>query len=166
MSDGSDRRNVLHAERERPRRLSEHESRVRPEVTLDRGARQGIVVRNFDAETSQVVVAEAARGSVDSVGDESVVAGLEQREQRQRGRGESRGHGKRRVRALDGRDRVLQVGDRGKAVQAVTDAFVFAACRLLELFDGGKQHRRRAEDRRVDGAQELLRRAPQMAGAR
>ncbi len=80
-----------------------------------------------------MVVAEAARRAVDRVGDENVVARLQECEQRQRRRREPRRHGERGKRAFDGRDRVLQIGDGRQAVQAVADALVLAARRQLEL---------------------------------
>ena len=49
MRDRGDRRNVLHAERQRARRLGEHEARVRPELALDPGREQRIVVGDLDA---------------------------------------------------------------------------------------------------------------------
>ena len=74
VRDGGDRRDVLHLERQRSRRLGEHDARVRPELALDRRAQQRIVVADLDAEARQVVVAEAARRAVDGIGDEHVIA--------------------------------------------------------------------------------------------
>ena len=76
------------------------------ELALDRGARERIVVAHLDAEARQMSVAEPPRRSVDRVGDEDVVAGARQREQRQRRRREARRHRERRVAAFDLRDRV------------------------------------------------------------
>ena len=86
-----------------------------------------------------MVVAEAPRRTVDRIGDEHVVARL-------RASASSGsvvavspdGTASARMRALDGGDRVLQIGDGRQAVQAVADALVLAARRLLELGDSGK----------------------------
>ena len=109
-----------------------------------------------------MIVAEAPGRAVDRIGDEHVVARLQEGEQRQRRGGESGRHRESRMRAFDRRDRVLQIGDGRQAVQAVTDARVLAARRLLELRHRREKHRRRAEHRRVDGAQELPGIAPQV----
>ena len=55
-----DRGNVLHLERQRARRLGEHEARVGPELALDRGAQQRIVIADVDAEAPQVVARRSA----------------------------------------------------------------------------------------------------------
>ena len=51
-------------------------------ASRDGCAGQRIVVADVDAEATQVVVAEAPRRTVDGVGDEQVITGREQRQQR------------------------------------------------------------------------------------
>ena len=76
MRDRGDRRNVLHLERQRARRLGEHRARVGLEQLRDIRAEQRIVVGRLDAEALQHRVAEIARRPVDGVGDQQVIAGL------------------------------------------------------------------------------------------
>ncbi len=162
MRDRGDRGNVLHFERQRARRFGEHDRRVRPEFTLDVAAEQWIVVADVDAEAAQMVVAEAARRSVDGIGDEHMVARLRKRQQRERRRRQAGGHQQRCVAAFERRQRVLEVGDRRQSVQTVREPGEFAARRLFECCDVRHQDRRRAEHRRIDRAQKTPRIAAEM----
>ncbi len=109
-----------------------------------------------------MVVAEAPRRAVHRIGDQHVIAGAGQREQRQGRRGQARWHGERGVAAFERRDRGLQIGHRRQAVQAVVQALRLAALRRLVVGDRVEQDRRRAIDRRVDRAQMPRRVAPEM----
>jgi hypothetical protein len=84
-----DGRNVLNFERQRAGGFGEHHLRIRPEIALDRRARERIVIADFDAEARQVMVTKPARRRVDGIRDEQVVAAREQSEQRERRRGEA-----------------------------------------------------------------------------
>ena len=53
MRGRCDRRNVLHLERQRARRLGEHRARIRLEQARDAGAEQRIVIGRLDAEALQ-----------------------------------------------------------------------------------------------------------------
>ena len=91
MRDRRDRRNVLHLERQRARRLGEHRARIRLEQLRDIGADQRVVVGRLDAEALQHRVAKIARRAIDRVGDQQVVARFEAGQQRDRNRREPRG---------------------------------------------------------------------------
>ena len=82
MRDRRDRRNVLHLERQRARRLGEHHARVRLEQAGDVRAEQRVVVGRLDAEALQHRVAEIARRAIDRVRDQQVVAGSQEGQQR------------------------------------------------------------------------------------
>ena len=104
-----------------------------------------------------MVVAESARRTVDGVGDEQVIAGLERRQQRQRRRCQARRNGERGVPAFECRERALKVGDGRQPVQSVREARILAARRALEVGHRRQQDRRRAKHRRVDRAEKPAR---------
>ncbi len=166
VRDRGDRRDILHLEGQRSRGFREDELRVVAKFTLDRGARQRIVIAHLDAEARQMQVAEPARRPVDGVGDEDVIAGARERQQRKRRRGESGRNGQRREAAFDLGDRALQVGDGRQTVQAIRNARMLTACRLFQLGDRFEEDRRRAKHRRVDGPHELSGVAPEVARLR
>ena len=76
VRDRGDRGNVLHLERQRPRRLDEHHPRLRPHQLGDAGADARVVERRLDAEPRQNRVAEVTRRPVRSVDHQEMVAAL------------------------------------------------------------------------------------------
>ena len=87
--DRREPRHVLHLEGQRARRLQEEHARGRTEQLLQLVADARVVERRVDAEPRQRLPAEAARRPVDRVGDQHVVAGPYEREQRHRAGGEA-----------------------------------------------------------------------------
>ncbi len=84
MGGSGNRRDVLHFERQRARRLDEHCAGVGLDQCVDAAADQRIVVGGGDAVAFEQAVAELARRQIDAVGHQDVVAGLEHREQGER----------------------------------------------------------------------------------
>src|SRR5438067_13010164 len=90
MSNGRNRRDVLHLKRERCRRLGEYDARVGTKLAFDCSADERIVIGDFHAEPSQMVLAKASRRSIDDIGDEHVVARVGEPETRKRRSGQTR----------------------------------------------------------------------------
>jgi hypothetical protein len=87
-----DRRNVGHLKGLRAGRLDQHGAGVRLEQLFDAGADQGIEKGGLDAVAGEHAVAEIARGPVDIVGHQQMVAGFQHRQQGGGDGGQSRGH--------------------------------------------------------------------------
>ena len=119
-----DRRHVLHVERQRPWRLGEYDSRIGTKIALDRGAGMRIVVTDVNAQALQMVFAKAACRPVHDVGDEHMIAGLGQCEERQRRRGKPRRHRERREAAFKRRHCALKIDHRRQSMQSVRQARV------------------------------------------
>ena len=85
-----DRGDVLHFERERAGQFQIDGARVRPDQLGDRAADARIVVSRADAEPRQDLPAKSARRPISAVGDEDVIAGMHDRQQRRGNRREPR----------------------------------------------------------------------------
>ena len=147
-----DGRHVLHLEGQGARRLQIDQPRVGSHELGDAGADHRVIISNLDTEARQRLVAEAARGAVDAVDHEQMVAGLEQRQQRGADRRQAGGQGERPPAALEGRHRLLEREGGGRAVAAVEDAGEAVLLGPLHLLDGPIKHRRGVIDGRIDDA--------------
>ena len=163
MRDFGNGGKVLHLERQRSGGLGEHKLRVRAKIALDGRTGERIVIADLDAQTRQVMAAKASCRAIHDIGDEDMVTRVQQGEKRKGRRGEPRCNRECAMAAFDLCNRILQVRDCRQAVQAVGNQVIFAAGRLLERGDCRKEHRRRAEDGRVDGAEEALGMTPETA---
>ena len=103
VGDGGD---VGELERGIRRRLDEDEARVGANRLGDRGGVGGVNEGSFDAEVFQHLLEEADRAAVDDVGDDNVIAGLQDRQ-------EERGDGGHAGGEADGRRRVFQSAEGG-----------------------------------------------------
>ncbi len=148
MRRRGDRRDVLHLEGERARRLGEHSARVRLQQKGNAVADARVVVGRRHAQTRQHGVAERARRAVGAVGHQQVVAGVQHRKERGRDRGEA---GRRDLdpgtrRPLHVLERLLQsLGGRRAAAAVMVGPTV-----VQILLDRGIEQGRGVVDRRVD----------------
>ena len=148
MGDGGDGGDVAHFKRLRAGRLDQHRPGIGLEQAFDCTADQRIEIADLDAVAGQHAVAEIARGAVDVVGHQQMVADLQHREQGGGDGGESR----RRqpdagaLRAFQRHQHVLQ---RARGRRAVTPVGEFGAVGV-QVLGGRIEHGRTVEDRRVD----------------
>jgi len=84
-----DRRNVLHLEGLRARRLGEHDPCLLGDEALDTCPDQGVVIDGGDAEPLQHIVAEAPVRAIDGVSDKNFVARRHEGKQRRRDGGKA-----------------------------------------------------------------------------
>ena len=82
---------VLHLETQRARRFEEDRAGIRLHELRDPTGDEGIVVGRGDTEPSEDLVAKNARRCVGAVGNENMVAGVDDRQQRSRNSGKSGG---------------------------------------------------------------------------
>ena len=144
--DRGDGRNVRQLKALRAGRLEEDDAGVGPDQRLDAGADQRIEIGRLDPHPRENRIAEDARGTIDRIGDEDMVAGLDRREQGQRDRGEA---GRREHRSGGARELGPGLGQRlgrRRALRAIGKMRVARD----EVLIGRKQHGRAAIDRRVD----------------
>ena len=132
----------------RARRLDQHRARIRLEQFFDTGADHWIVVGGLDAIAGEQAVAEIARGPVDVVADQDVVAGLQHREQRRGNRGKARWRetDAGALWAFQLHQHVLQ---RPRGRRAVPSILVFGAVGV-EVFRRRIEHRGAVKHRRID----------------
>ena len=154
LGDAGDRIDVLHLEGLRARRLEIDDLGVGLDQLLDAGADHRIEEGRLDAEALQRRVGEAAGGAVGIVGDQQVIAGLEEAHDRAGDGGEARLDGDGTVRAFDGGDGVFQRLLRRRAVAAVAVALERDA--VLELRHGRREDRRRVIDGWIDDAEVVV----------
>ena len=151
LGDAGDGIDVLHLEGLRAGRLEIDHLGVGLDQLLDAGADHGIEEGRLDAEVLERGVGEAPRRAVGVVGQQHVIAGLQEAHDRTGDGGEAGLHGDRAVRALDGGDRVLQRLLGRRAVAAVAEALERNA--ILELLHGRGEDGRGVIDGRVDDAE-------------
>ena len=154
LGDRGDRVDVLHLEGLRAGRLEIDDLGVGLDQLLDAGADHRIEEGRLDAEALERGVGEAARRTVAVVGQQHVVAGLQEADDRAGDRGEARLHGDRAIRALDRGDRVFQCLLGRRAVAAVAEALERHA--VLELLHGRGEDGRGVIDGRIDDAEVVV----------
>ena len=91
MGRGRDRRHVLHLERQRSRRFHVDGAGGGLHQRRDAAADQRVVIARGDSVAREHAVAEFSRGQIDAVGDQHVVARLEDGQERERSRGQAGG---------------------------------------------------------------------------
>ena len=89
--DSDDCGDVLHLERQAPRRFHEDRARVRLHQRLDPRTDQRVVVSGRDAARAQVCLAQPPGRVIGAVDHQQMVAGVEQAQQRARDRRRTRG---------------------------------------------------------------------------
>ncbi len=148
MRDLRDDADIRHLERLRARRLHQHRAGVGLEQRLDARADQRIEIGGLDAVAGQHAVAEIARGPVDVVADQDVVAGLQHREQGGRDRRQPRRHDADAgaLRPLQRHQRVLERPGRRRAVTAIRELAPMG----MQVLGRRIEHGRAVEHRRID----------------
>ena len=141
-----DGRNVLHLEGLRAWRLGEHHFGVVGDELVDAGADQRIVIGGFDAEPLQHVVAEAPGGAIDAVGDQDLVTGRHEGEQRRGDGREAGGRQQRGVAAFELGDRLFERPDRGRAEPAIGEVLIVGLQRSPASGTGSPSSRDRSAD--------------------
>ena len=152
MRNLGDRRHVLHVEGLGPGRLDEHGPRVGAHQRLNSGADRRIVVGGLDAHPLQRRVGEDARGAVDGVGHQKMVARAHRGRQRGDDCREAGGHQRRSRGARKLAPGLAQRLGRRRAVRAVGVALLAA----FERGDVGIKHGRAAKGGQIDEAVRLL----------
>ena len=137
VGGGGDGGHVLDLEGDRAGRLQVDQAGVRTDQLGDSRADQRVEVADFDPEAPEQLVADAARRLVDRVGDQDLVAGAQEGQQRAGDGGQPGGHGDRAVAAFELGHGAFQGEGRRHAVAAIEQgAFVeFGRSRGLELGD-------------------------------
>ena len=152
VRDARDRRNVLDLEGIRAGRLQKDDAGLRSEELGDALADARIEVGGLDVHRREQTVAERARGIVDRVRDEHVIARVHEREDGARARRESRAHADGRVSALELGHRLLEGVRRLRSHRAVVQlAWLIASrARAVELVERVEEDGRRTLDGNVD----------------
>ncbi len=130
---------VRHLKGLRSRRLDQYCCGGRPEQFLNARANQWVVIGGLYAEARQKPVAEIARGPVDVVADQNMIAGLGHRQQ---GCADCRQPGRRKAYAgaLGAFERHQRFLQRLRGWRAVTAVLVLAAV-SMQVFRGWIEHR-------------------------
>src|SRR5258708_26617510 len=150
-----DRGKVLHLEGVRARALEVDGAGVRPHQALDSGSDQRVVESGLDAEGGHHAQAEAARGLVDGVGDQKVVARLDAGHDRRRDGGEPGGEGRRAMAAFELDHQLLERHADRHVEHAVGRDRLVGVEAPLHLAHVGERFERdggSARDGQVDGA--------------
>ena len=156
MRDRGDRRNVLHLEGVRARRLDVDHARRRAHQPLDAGTDARVVDGCLDAVLGEPAYAEAARRPVDAVGQQHVLPVVHVGDDRQAAGSEARREGPAVGAALQLVHRLVQRVMRRRAIGAVGDGLgivsgvapLHAAAHLRHrrMQHGGAAHQRRVDE--------------------
>lgn len=157
-----DGRNVLDLESVGSRRFGEDDPGVRLHQRRDVRAHERVVISDLDAHARKHGVGEAACRMIDRIGDQHVIAGRKEGEERQGHRGEAGRHEHGAGRAFQLVERRRERVRRRRALGAV-DIFLAARGHGRGI---GEQHGRGVDDRRLDEAEEVARIVADMAQPR
>jgi len=143
---------VLHLEGQGAGRLGVDQARIRSDQRGDVGADAGVVVSRLHAEPAQHAVAEDAGRVVGGIGDEYMIARLDECQDRAGNRRQARGD-------TDAVGATLQFGDRRlqregrRRPEAAIGGYAFGGVALLVGFDAFVEHGGGMEYRWIDGAE-------------
>ena len=148
-------RQVLHLEGQRARGLHEQKPRRGAKLPLDIRPDARRIKARLDAVARQCVAAEPARGRVDRIGHQHVVALPHVRQDRDRAGRQPRWQGPAAVSGLERRQRIAKSVMARRAVQTVSDRHRVVAARaapdpLAHVVQARMQHGRAAHQRRID----------------
>ncbi len=164
MRRAGDRRNVLDLEGVAAGAFGEDDRGVRPHQRGDAGAiDQWIIENRLDTKPFQHALGEIARRTIDAVGHQAVIAGLQERQQRRGHRGEAGADDGAVRAALDLGDDVFQRPVRRAAAKPIGQHTLAAhSGEAFALGDGWRQHGGPTQQGRVDEAVGGLVRPPGM----